>query len=151
MHNGVGIGARPPAKTGHFAAPRLAFLRNREGFAKLLTKEMQRHSSISATCCKWSGCARRLPRSTHMVSQLYALAARSCGSGVDAKKGDHRPRRMGHDGSLGNCTSRARAASPEAPTAHSNGRYQETFGCRLPAWDRQPASRPGKVQAVSRS
>ncbi len=73
------------------------------------------------------------------------------GVGVDAKKGNHRPRRMGHDGSLGNCTSRARAASPEAPTAYSNGRYQETFGCRLPAWDRQPASRPGKVQAVSRS
>ncbi len=36
---------------------------------------------------------------------------------IDAKKGNHRPRRMGHDGSLGNCTSRARAASPEAPTA----------------------------------
>src|SRR6266403_3578953 len=70
---------------------------------------------------------------------------------IDAKKGNHRPRRMGHDGSLGNCTSRARAAAPEAPTAYSNGRYQETFGCRLPAWDRQPASRPGKVQAVSRS
>src|SRR5713101_5595267 len=55
---------------------------------------------------------------------------------TDAKTGNHRPRWMGHHGSLGNCTSRARAASTEAPTAHPNGRYQEALDCRLPAWDR---------------
>ena len=48
---------------------------------------------------------------------------------TDAKKGNHRPRRMGHHGSLGNGTSRARAASTEAPTAHPNGRYQNAFNC----------------------
>jgi len=68
-----------------------------------------------------------------------------------AKKGNHRPRSMGHHGSLGNGICRAGAASTEAPTAHPNGRNQEAVGCRLPAWDRQPASRPGKVQVVPRS
>ena len=122
------------------------------GFAKLLTKEMQRHSSISATCMQVVGvCAKTTAKALTWYRSYMLWPLDRVGVGVDAKKGNHRPRRMGHDGSLGNCTSRARAASPEAPTAHSNGRYQETFGCRLPAWDRQPASRPGKVQAVSRS
>src|SRR5258705_7914502 len=122
------------------------------GFAKLLTKEMQRHSSISATCMQVVGvCAKTTAKHSPGIAVYTLWPLDRVGVGVDAKKGNHRPRRMGHDGSLGNCTSRARAASPEAPTAHSNGRYQETFGCRLPAWDRQPASRPGKVQAVSRS
>ena len=73
------------------------------------------------------------------------------GVGVDAKKGNHGPRRMGDHGSIGNGANRARAASTEAPTAHPNGRYQEAFGCGLPAWDRRPASRAGKVQVVPRS
>src|SRR5258707_8724249 len=52
---------------------------------------------------------------------VFSLMVEGCGAHMqrtdkpwrrtDAKKGNHRPRRMGHDGSLGNGTSCARASS----------------------------------------
>src|SRR6266404_9436493 len=92
------------------------------------------------------------PRFNNLCSKVARFTGlTSRGDGLMPKKRNHRPRRMGNHGSVGNGISRVRAASNEAPTAHPNGRYQEAFSCRLPTWDSQPASRPSKVQALSRS
>ena len=89
------------------------------------------------------------PRFNNLCSKVARFTGlTSRGDGLMPKKRNHRPRRMGNHGSVGNGISRVRAASNEAPTAHPNGRYQEAFSCRLPTWDSQPASRPSKVQAL---
>src|SRR3981189_322291 len=69
---------------------------------------------------------------------------------ADAQKGNHRSRRMGFHRSTGNGAGRAGAASTETPTAGPYGGYQEAVVRWLPAWNRHPAPRPGKVQVVSR-
>src|SRR5712664_2020179 len=85
-----------------------------------------------------------------MQSKMMLTATGKTRGLADAKKGNHGPRRMGCDGSIGNGAGGAGAASGETPTAHSHGRYQEAAGRRLPARNRYPASGPGKVQVVSR-
>src|SRR5205823_2213634 len=57
---------------------------------------------------------------------------------------------MGCHGGPGDGTGRARAASGKAPAARAYGRSQKAFGRRLPARQRDSASGPGQMPAVSR-
>src|SRR5438477_1283481 len=57
---------------------------------------------------------------------------------------------MGCHGGPGDGTGRARAASGKAPAARAYGRSQKAFVRRLPARQRDAASGPGQMQAVSR-
>ena len=71
------------------------------------------------------------------------------GDRPDAEKGNYGPRRMGGNGSIGDSTCRAGAASIETPAAGAYGRYQEAAGGGLSAWHAHFAHRPGQVQAIS--
>src|SRR5882724_23360 len=84
-----------------------------------------------------------------MRDSVLCFASGKTGGRLDAKKGNHRTRRMGDHGSIGDGADRAGAASIETSTIQADGRNQKAFGRRLPIWNHQPASGPGKVQVIS--
>src|SRR6266478_4687592 len=108
---------------------------------------------LTRTGIHFAGKRSILSKLTGLVAITVAGTNRSIAKwedGLNATKGNHGSRRLGRHRSVGNRTDRAGAADAATPTARAYGRYQEAFGRRLSARNRQLAFGPGQVPIVSR-